>query len=55
MARGLRKSWKQSVFYGFDCQMTPELMNKIIMEMHNAGFTVVAAVSDLGIVSFGRM
>lgn len=48
MARGLRKSWKQPVFYGFDCQMTPELMNKIIMEMHNAEFTVVAAVSDLG-------
>ena len=29
MARGLRKSWKQPVFYDFDCKMSEDIINKI--------------------------
>ena len=30
MARGLKKSWKQPVFYDFDCKMSKEIIYKII-------------------------
>lgn len=29
MARGLRKSWKQPVYYNIDCKITPELINEM--------------------------
>lgn len=48
MARGLRKSWKQPVYYNIDCKMTLELINEIIVKMFDAGFLVVAIVSDMG-------
>lgn len=48
MARGLRSSWKQPVFYSFGCQMTKELINDIIRQLSSAAFPVVALVCDLG-------
>lgn len=46
MARGLKKSWKQPAFYGFDCPMTKEILFDI--RYKKAGFPVVAVVCDMG-------
>lgn len=48
MARGLKKSWKQPVFYDFDCKMTKDLLAEVITQLHNVGFPVVAIVCDMG-------
>lgn len=48
MARGLRKSWKQPVFFDYDCQMNQKILGSIIVALHNAGFPVVAIVCDMG-------
>lgn len=48
MARGLISNWKQPVFYDFDQPMKKEILNQIISALFNAGFTVVAIVSDMG-------
>lgn len=48
MARGLRKSWKQPVFYDFDCKMSKELLSQLISTLHEAGYPVLAIVCDLG-------
>lgn len=46
--RGLFGNWKQPIFYDFDCQMTKNKLFEIITYVENAGFPVVAMVSDLG-------
>lgn len=48
MARGLKSSWKQPVFFSFDCQMTPDIIYSIATELFNKGFLVVATVCDMG-------
>ncbi|KAH8248526.1 hypothetical protein KR032_000327, partial [Drosophila birchii] len=48
MVRGLKKSWKQPVFFDFDTQMTVDVMNSIINKLYKRGFPVVAIVSDMG-------
>lgn len=48
MARGLFAKWKQPVYARCDTKMTPEILNQVIAALHEAGYNVVAAVSDCG-------
>ncbi|KAF0714208.1 Uncharacterized protein FWK35_00030575, partial [Aphis craccivora] len=47
-AKGLFANWKQPVFYDFDVQMKPELLFKIIHQLYNVGYNVIAIVNDMG-------
>lgn len=47
MIRGLVGSWKQLIFYDFDCDMSKSVLFDIIMRIEVAGFPVVAIVNDL--------
>ncbi|CAI6352569.1 unnamed protein product [Macrosiphum euphorbiae] len=53
MARGLIYPWKQPIFYNFDTQMTEELLKKIILELFDIGYNVVAVTSDMGPTNIG--
>lgn len=48
IARGLRKSWMQPVFFDYDCPMNQEILFKIITGLSQAEFPVVAVVCDMG-------
>ncbi|GBP01970.1 Transposable element P transposase [Eumeta japonica] len=48
IARGLKKSWKQPIFYDFDCKVTPELLKFLIQELYNMKYPVVVVVCDMG-------
>lgn len=48
MARGLFSKWKQPVFYDYDRAMDKKLLDNIIMNLYESGFTVVATTSNLG-------
>nr|AAB84175.1 repressor-like protein [Drosophila tsacasi] len=45
--RGLKKSWKQPVYFGFNTPMNVDTLNAIIMKLHKINYPVVAVVSDL--------
>ncbi|CAI6369848.1 unnamed protein product [Macrosiphum euphorbiae] len=53
IARGLINNWKQPIYYNFDERMTKEILNKIIEELSEVGFNVVAIVSDSGSTNVG--
>jgi len=44
---GLISNWKQPIFYDFDQRMTKPLLLEIITSLHDTGFEVKAAVSDI--------
>ena len=48
MVRGLFDKWKQIIFYGYDRPLTQDIVNNIISELYEAGYLVVAIVTDLG-------
>ena len=48
MLRGLCHSWKQPIFYNFDSQMKPDLLNYLVRKSEEAGVQVWAVVFDLG-------
>nr|AAT95992.1 transposase [Drosophila willistoni]AAT95996.1 transposase [Drosophila willistoni] len=48
IVRGLKKSWKQPVFFDFNTRMDPDTLNNILRKLHRKGYLVVAIVSDLG-------
>lgn len=48
MLRGLCAPWKQIIFYDFDCPLEMELLYSLICRVEDAGFPVVACVSDFG-------
>ncbi|VEN55423.1 unnamed protein product, partial [Callosobruchus maculatus] len=48
LIKGIFKSWKQPIFYNFDCKMTSLILMDIIKFVEDSGFHVVAMVSDLG-------
>lgn len=48
MARGLWKSWKQPVFFDYDCAMNKDILCSIVSQLSDAGYTVVGVVSDMG-------
>jgi len=48
LLRGLCSNWKQPIFYGFDTDITSELLITVIDTIENVGYHVVAVVSDLG-------
>nr|AAK54378.1 repressor [Drosophila subsilvestris] len=48
IARGLKKSWKQPVYYNFNARMDADKLLSIINKLHKRGYPVVAIVSDLG-------
>jgi Transposase protein len=48
MARGLFSKWKTPVYVGFDTSVTQALLNESISLLHEASFTVVSCVSDMG-------
>lgn len=48
MIRGLFSKWKQPVFYEYDKPITKEKLTKILEQLFECGFTIVATISDLG-------
>jgi len=48
MAQGLRKSWKQPIYFDFDKAMTVGTLFSIIERLHKVGYDVVAIVNDMG-------
>uniref|UniRef100_A0A0K8WK47 Transposable element P transposase n=1 Tax=Bactrocera latifrons TaxID=174628 RepID=A0A0K8WK47_BACLA len=46
--RGLVSSWKQPIFYGFDCKIKKDTLENISSKLYSANFTVVEVVSDMG-------
>lgn len=46
MARGLCSQWKTPIFADFDTKMVKTILVKIISKLHDAGYIVVACVSD---------
>lgn len=48
MARGLFKQWKQPLFIEFDKKITKDILDSIIIALHNINYEVVACVSDCG-------
>lgn len=48
MARGLFTQWKQPVFIGFDTKITKQLLENVIVKLHNINYHVVACTSDCG-------
>lgn len=47
MARGLRKSWKQVVFYSYESKMKKKTLHTIIGALKETGFPVVALVCNI--------
>lgn len=48
IVRGLKKSWKQPIFFDFNAAMDENTLHSILIKLHKKGFHVVAIVSDLG-------
>lgn len=48
IARGLWKSWKQPIFFNYDCEMDRPTLFSIISQLSSADYTVVGIVSDMG-------
>lgn len=48
MLRGLVGNWKQPIFFEYDCKLTKDKLFEIIKYVENAGFHIVASVSDMG-------
>ena len=48
MIRGMVGAWKQLIYYDFDTNMTKKILFELILKVENAGYPVVAIVSDLG-------
>ena len=48
MVRGLFSKWKQPIFYKFDQKITVDILNKILSELWDIGYIVVAVTTDLG-------
>ena len=48
MIRGLCSAWKQPVFFDFDCPMTENLINDIILKIEQIGIEVWALTCDGG-------
>ena len=48
MVRSLCSHWKQPLYFDFDQTMTREVLFEAIREVEEAGYRVVAIVSDLG-------
>jgi Transposase protein len=53
MARGLCSKWKTPVFIGFDTNVTKDLLNQIVSQLHEASYDVVSCVSDMGSSNLG--
>lgn len=54
MARGFFSKWKQLVFLDYDKPLTAEVVNDILTQLYEAGFTVVSITSDLGPTNSSR-
>lgn len=48
MARSLFDKWKQVIYYKADQPLTPHIVEDVISNLYDAGFTVVAITTDLG-------
>lgn len=48
MSRGLTSKWKQQVYFKFDTDISKDILFDIIVPVEEAGFSVVAMVSDMG-------
>ncbi|KAK3918927.1 Transposable element P transposase [Frankliniella fusca] len=48
MVRGIYGKWKVPIYLNFDQKMTPEILMDIIKKMHEAGYLIKAACSDMG-------
>lgn len=52
-ARSLCGKWKQPIFADFDQKITKDILNTLCVKLHEAGFRVVACVSDCGPTNTG--
>lgn len=48
VARGIVKSWKQPIFFQYDCPVTINILFDLIQALEKQNFPVVAIVSDMG-------
>ena len=48
MIRGLRKKFKEVIFYDFECSMDMELLSELILQVERAGASVRAVTLDMG-------
>lgn len=48
MARRLFDKWKQVIYYKADQSLIPHIIENVISNLYDAGFTVVAITTDLG-------
>lgn len=46
IVRGLFKKFKQPIYINFDEKMTPDLLNHLIVKLHEVELNVVAFVGD---------
>jgi Transposase protein len=46
--RGLFSSWKQIIYYDFKGHLDKKFIMEVLIQLHNAGITVVAVVTDMG-------
>jgi hypothetical protein len=54
MAQGLCSNWKQPINYNFDQPVTKTILETVITSLHNANYSVVAMVSDMGSTNNGQ-
>lgn len=47
MAQGLRKSWKQPIYFDFDKAMSVPTLHMLIQKLYTIGYHVVGIVSDM--------
>lgn len=48
IVRGLRKQWKQPIYFNYDQNMTATILRDILQKLHVIGYNVVAITSDMG-------
>jgi len=46
--QGLISSWRQSIYYQFDTQMSKEILFNKIRELNKISFHVMGVISDMG-------
>lgn len=48
MARELFENWKQPIFFGYDCQLTKNLLCILIQKLEEIDFNGVYIVNNMG-------
>lgn len=51
MIRRMVNSWRQLVYYNFDCHVSEEILFELILKLEVAGFPIVAMINGLCITN----